>query len=281
MHRIVRKKIVAPDTVMFHIESPWIARKVKPGQFVIVRLDEQGERIPLSLSGWDEAEGTLRIIVQGIGFTTKTLIKLGPGDTIRDVVGPLGRCTHFPPDGTLVVIGGGYGAGAVMPNALEARSQGRRTIGIIGARTKELVLLEDEMREVCDEVYITTNDGSRGIEGFVTAALEKILEKEQVGAVLAIGPVPMMRAVSEMTRPRKIPTLVSLNAIMVDGTGMCGACRVTVGGQTKFACYDGPDFDGHQVNYDELMMRQKMYKTQEAQAMDLFCRLEKQLQAHM
>ena len=168
-----------------------------------------------------------------------------------------------------------------MPNALEARSQGRRTVGIIGARTKELVLLEDEMREVCDEVYITTNDGSWGIEGFVTAALEKILEKEQVGAVLAIGPVPMMRAVSEMTRPRQIPTLVSLNAIMVDGTGMCGACRVTVGGQTKFACYDGPDFNGHQVNYDELMMRQKMYKTQEAQAMDLFCRLEKQLQEHM
>jgi ferredoxin--NADP+ reductase len=279
MHRIVRKRVVAPDTVMFHIEAPWIARKVQPGQFVIVRLDDKGERIPLSLSGWDEIEGTLRIIVQGIGYTTKTMIQLNEGDQLRDVVGPLGRRTHLPSEGTLVVIGGGYGAGAVMPNAREAKSKGRRTIGIIGARTKELVLLEDEMRQVCDEVFVTTNDGSYGIEGFVTHALAKILEKETVGAVLAIGPVPMMQAVSNMTKPLQIPTFVSLNAIMVDGTGMCGACRVTVGGQTKFACYDGPDFDGHTVNYDELMLRQKMYKTQEAQAMDLFCRLEEQLHA--
>jgi ferredoxin--NADP+ reductase len=279
MHRIVRKSWLAPDTVMMHVEAPWVARKAKPGQFVIVRIDENGERIPLSLSGWDPAAGTLRLIIQGVGFTSKSLIRLEEGDSIRDLVGPLGARTHLPHEGTLVVIGGGYGTGAVIPAALEAKARGQRVIGIIGARTKDLVLLEEDMRNACDEVIVTTNDGSYGIEGFVTHALEPLMEKEEIAAILAIGPVPMMRAVSDMTRPKKIPTMVSLNAIMVDGTGMCGGCRVTVGGETKFACFDGPDFDGHVVDYDELVMRQRMYQPHEKRAMDHLCKLDAEIQA--
>jgi len=272
MYKIVYKKELAPKTVMFKVEAPWIARKIQPGQFVIIRLDEQGERIPLSISGWDADAGTLRLIVVGVGYTSNRMIALNEGDAILDVVGPLGRHTHLPEGGTAVVIGGGYGTGAVIPSALEQRRAGRRVVGIVGARTKELVLLEDDLRVACDETFVTTDDGSYGIKGLVTDALKDIIANEDVGAVLAIGPVPMMRAVSEMTRPHKIPTMVSLNAIMVDGTGMCGACRVTVGGEIKFACYDGPDFDGHLVDYKELTMRQRTYLKQEAKAMEVFNR---------
>lgn len=273
MHRILRKEIVAPLTAMMVVEAPRVAKKAQPGQFLMVRMDEDGERIPLSLAGWDREAGTVRLIIQGVGYTTKRMIALEAGDSFLDVVGPLGQPTHLPKEGTLVVIGGGYGAGAVLPNAREAVAEGRRTIGIIGARTKELVLVEWDMRAICDEVYVTTNDGSYGIEGFVTHALERILAHEPVGAVLAVGPVPMMRAVGEMTRPLGIPTIVSLNAVMVDGTGMCGGCRVSVGGETKFACVDGPDFDAHKVDYDLLVARQKMYGPQERAAMDHLCRL--------
>ena len=272
MYKIVYKKELAPKTVMFKVEAPWIARKIQPGQFVIIRLDEQGERIPLSISGWDADAGTLRLIVVGVGYTSNRMIALNEGDAILDVVGPLGRHTHLPEGGTAVVIGGGYGTGAVIPSALEQRRAGRRVVGIVGARTKELVLLEDDLRVACDETFVTTDDGSYGIKGLVTDALKDIIANEDVGAVLAIGPVPMMRAVSVMTRPHKIPTMVSLNAIMVDGTGMCGACRVTVGGEIKFACYDGPDFDGHLVDYKELTMRQRTYLKQEAKAMEVFNR---------
>ncbi len=270
MHKIVYKEELAPKTVMFKVEAPWIAKKIRPGQFVIVRLDETGERIPLSISGWDEKEGTLRLIIQAVGYTSNKLIDLEVGDSIRDVVGPLGRQTHLTEGGTAVVIGGGYGTGAVIPSALEQKAKGRRVVGIVGARSKNLVLLEDDLRAACDEVFITTDDGSYGRKGLVTDALADIMAHEDVGAVLAVGPVPMMRAVSELTRPKNIPTMVSLNAIMVDGTGMCGACRVTVGGKIKFACYDGPDFDGHLVDYNELTMRQRTYKPQEAEAMKLY-----------
>jgi len=279
MHRIARKSWLTPDTAMLHVEAPWVARKARPGQFIIIRIDENGERIPLSLSGWDTEEGTLRLIVQGVGFTSKMLIRLEEGDAVRDLVGPLGSPTHLPETGTLVVIGGGYGTGAVLPAAREAKGRGQRTIGIVGARSRDLVLLEDEMREVCDEMFVTTNDGSHGLKGFVTHALEPLLEHETIAAIFAIGPVPMMRAVSDMTKPKAIPTIVSLNAVMIDGTGMCGGCRVTVGGETKFACFDGPDFDSHSVDYDELVMRQKMYMRQEAQAMDHLCRLDAALEA--
>lgn len=272
MYKIVYKKELAPKTVMFNVEAPWIARKIQPGQFVIVRLDERGERIPLSISGWDAEAGTLRLIVMGVGYTSNKMIALNKGDSILDVVGPLGRHTHLAEGGTLVVIGGGYGTGAVIPSAIEQRKTGRRVVGIVGARTKELVLLEDDLRAACDEAYVTTDDGSYGRKGLVTDALKDIIANEDVGAVLAIGPVPMMRAVSAMTKPANIPTMVSLNAIMVDGTGMCGACRVTVGGEIKFACYDGPDFDGHLVDYKELTMRQRTYLKQEAKAREVFDR---------
>jgi ferredoxin--NADP+ reductase len=275
MYTIVKKTMLGPTTAMMHVRAPWVARKAQPGQFIIVRLGDEGERIPLSLSGWDRLEGTLRLIIQAAGATTRQMVALAEGDAFTDLVGPLGQPTHGLASGTLVVIGGGYGTGAIMPTAREAKVQGRRVIGIIGARSKDLVLLEDEMRTVCDEVYVTTNDGSHGITGMVTDALRLILANEPVGAVLAIGPVPMMRAVSELTKPHKIPTMVSLNAVMVDGTGMCGGCRVSVGGETKFACYDGPDFDGHLVDFDVLVQRQKMYKPQEQAALDHFCHIEK------
>jgi len=272
MHKIVYKEELAPNTVMFQVEAPWIARKIRPGQFIIIRLDEKGERIPLSISGWDTEAGTLRLIIQAVGYTSHKMIRLKVGDAIRDVVGPLGRPTHLPEGGTAVVIGGGYGTGAVIPSALEQKQYGRRVVGIVGARSEDLLLLVDDLRAACDEVFITTDDGSAGRKGLVTDALKDIMAQEDVGAVLAVGPVPMMRAVAEMTRPKNIPTMVSLNAIMVDGTGMCGACRVTIGGEIKFACYDGPDFDGHLVDYQELMMRQRIYKKQEAEAMEVFNR---------
>ncbi|MBD3297507.1 MAG: sulfide/dihydroorotate dehydrogenase-like FAD/NAD-binding protein [candidate division Zixibacteria bacterium] len=277
MHKIIERTDVAPDTVMFRIEAPMVARKAQPGHFVIIRIDDDGERIPLSLAEWHREDGWIRLIVQGVGYTTKRLNAMTVGDALLDVVGPLGRRTELPENDTLVVIGGGYGAGAVLPNAREARAQGRRVIGIIGARTKDLVLVEDDMRSICDDTYITTNDGSYGIKGFVTHALEPLLETETIGAILAVGPVPMMRAVSDLTREKQIPTIVSLNAVMVDGTGMCGGCRVTVGGETKFACFHGPDFDGHQVNYDELVLRQKMYAAQEKAALDHSCKIDEQV----
>lgn len=275
MYEIVKKTMLSPTMAMMHVKAPWVARKAQPGQFIIVRLGDEGERIPLSLSGWDRFEGTLRLVIQAAGASTKQMVALEEGQAFTDLVGPLGQRTHGLGDGTLVVIGGGYGTGAVMPSAREAKLQNRRVIGIIGARSKDLVLLEDEMRSVCDEVYVTTNDGSHGISGFVTDALKPILEREPIGAVLAIGPVPMMRAVSDMTKPLSIPTMVSLNAVMVDGTGMCGGCRVTVDGKSKFACYDGPDFDGHLVDYDELVLRQRMYRPMEAAAVDHLCHIEK------
>ncbi len=275
MYTIVKKTMLGPSMAMMHVHAPWVARKAQPGQFIIVRLGTEGERIPLSLSGWDRLDGTLRLIIQAAGATTKQMVALSEGDSFTDLVGPLGQRTHGLGEGTLVVIGGGYGTGAVMPSAREAKTQGRRTIGIIGARTKDLVLLEDEMRTVCDDVYVTTDDGTHGMKGLVTDALKIIMDKEPVGAILAIGPVPMMRAVSNLTKPYNIPTMVSLNAIMVDGTGMCGGCRVSVGGETKFACYDGPDFDGHQVDFDLLVQRQKMYRPQEQVAVDHFCHIEK------
>lgn len=277
MYEIVKKSMLSPTMAMMHVKAPWVAKKAQPGQFIIVRLGDEGERIPLSLSGWDRFEGTLRLIIQAAGATTRQMVALEEGQGFTDLVGPLGQRTHGLNDGTLVVIGGGYGTGAVMPSAREAKEKGRRVIGIIGARSKDLVLLEDEMRTVCDDVFVTTDDGSHGIKGLVTDALKIIIEREPVGAVLAIGPVPMMRAVSNLTKPQAIPTMVSLNAVMVDGTGMCGGCRVTVGGQTKFACYDGPDFDGHQVDYDELVLRQRMYRPMEAQAVDHLCHIEKAL----
>lgn len=275
---IIEKKELAPKTVMMQIYAPLAIKKMQAGQFVIVRVTSNGERIPLSISGWDREKGTVRIIVQAVGRTSTELVNLNVGDSLSDVVGPLGQPSHIDNYGTCVLIGGGYGTGAIIPIARDLISRGNKVIGIIGARTKELVLMEDELRTICSRVEISTNDGSSGVKGLVTEVLAGILKQEPVHMITAIGPVPMMKAVSEMTRPLNIKTYVSLNAIMVDGTGMCGACRVEVGGATKFACVDGPDFDGHQVNFDELVYRQRMYIPYEKKAMELCaCNKEKSL----
>jgi ferredoxin--NADP+ reductase len=267
--RIITKRELAPDTFHYNIEAPLIARKLQAGQFIIVRPHETSERIPLSVCGWDADKGTVQIIIMSVGKTSTQINHMNVGDTFLDVVGPLGERSRVKKHkGTCVVIGGGYGTGAIIPTARNLKALGNRVVGIVGARTSNLLLMMDEIREVCDEVIATTNDGSEGKKGFVTNALGDIMKYERVSHVLAVGPVPMMKAVSDMTRPADIETYVSLNAIMVDGTGMCGACRVSIGGKTKFACFHGPDFDGHQVDFQQLMKRQKMFVKEEQDAFE-------------
>ncbi|MEX1241934.1 MAG: sulfide/dihydroorotate dehydrogenase-like FAD/NAD-binding protein [Cyclobacteriaceae bacterium] len=262
--RILTKTYLCTNTFHFTIEAPFIARKIEAGQFIIVRPYSMSERIPLSVCGWDRIKGTLQIIVSAVGKTSTEINRMQKGDTFKDVVGPLGERSRLPETvGTCVVIGGGYGTGAIIPTAKDLKARGNKVIGIVGARNKEGLIMIDELKTVCDEVMITTNDDSCGRAGMVTDALKDILSTENITHVLAVGPVPMMRAVSEMTRPLKIETFVSLNAIMVDGTGMCGACRVSVGNETKFACFHGPDFDGHLVDFENLMKRQKMFVKEE------------------
>ena len=268
--RILRKEMLCSGTFHFTLEAPFIARKIEAGQFIIVRPDEMGERIPLSVCGWDREGGTIEIIVSTVGKTSSDINQLTVGASLKDIVGPLGERSHVPEKkGTCVLIGGGYGAGAIIPTALELKRGGQRLIGFAGARTKDSLIMVARLREVCDEVILTTNDGSEGRAGLVTDALSEIIARENVIHVLAIGPVPMMKAVGDMTRPLMIETFVSLNAIMVDGTGMCGACRVSVGRATKFACIHGPDFDAHQVDFANLMKRQKMFVKEEQLAFQI------------
>lgn len=266
--RIIKKRELCSKTVHFVIEAPLIARKLQAGQFVIVRAHESSERIPLSICGWDIDEGTIQIVVMAVGKTSTEIIRMNAGDCLTDIVGPLGERSHVKKhDGTCVVIGGGYGTGAVIPTAIDFKKMGNKVIGIVGARTKDLLIMVPELKNVCDDLLLTTNDGSEGTKGFVTQAFENLLSKgEKISHVLAIGPMPMMMAISKMTKPLGIETYVSLNAIMVDGTGMCGACRVSVGGETKFACFHGPDFNGHEVDFEQLMKRQKMFVTEEQKA---------------
>jgi ferredoxin--NADP+ reductase len=262
--RILTKKLLCAHTFHFTIEAPFIARKIEAGQFIIIRPHATSERIPFSVCGWDRSGGTIQINVSAVGKTTTEINNMHVGDSFKDVVGPLGERSRIPKTaGTCVVIGGGYGTGAIIPTAIDMKTHGNKVIGIVGARNKENLIMIDELKSVCEEVVITTNDGSCGRQGFVTDALRDILSAENINHVLAVGPVPMMRAVSELTRPFKIETFVSLNAIMVDGTGMCGACRVAVGNETKFACFHGPDFDGHLVDFENLMKRQKMFLKEE------------------
>ncbi|MBE9503045.1 MAG: sulfide/dihydroorotate dehydrogenase-like FAD/NAD-binding protein [Proteobacteria bacterium] len=267
--KIVSKRELCTKTFHFEIEAPLLAKKLKAGQFIIVRPHEFSERIPLSICGWDEGKGTIQIIVMAVGKTSSEINNMNVGDCFTDMVGPLGERSHVKKhDGTCVVIGGGYGTGAIIPTARDFKQLGNRVIGIVGARNKDLLIMVPELEEVCHEVMLTTNDGSIGIEGFVTHALQQILDRgEKLSHVLAVGPVPMMKAVSDMTKPLGIETYVSLNAIMVDGTGMCGACRVSVGGETKFACFHGPDFDGHKVDFEQLVKRQKMFVEEEQKAL--------------
>jgi len=272
MHLIRTKRKLATNTYLFEVEAPFVARARKPGQFLVLRIREGGERIPLTIAGGDADRGTIRFVVQAVGKTTHELTELEPGDSISDVVGPLGTPTHIDRYGTVVLLGGGYGTAAIIPVAQGMREAGNKVISVIGARTKDLVILEQELRAVSDELYVTTDDGSYGMKGLVTDALREIIREQEgdVGFVMAVGPIPMMKAVSEMTKPCGIKTVVSLNTIMVDGTGMCGSCRCTVGGVTKFACVDGPDFDGHQVDFDEVAKRNKMYVELERKAYELY-----------
>jgi ferredoxin/flavodoxin---NADP+ reductase len=271
MYRVLTARFLAPDVKLLEIEAPYIARKRQAGQFVIVRVHERGERIPLTIADSSIERGSVTLVVQGIGKTTKLLNTLEAGDGLRDIVGPLGRPSEIERFGTSVVIGGGVGTAIAYPTAVALKRAGNRVITIIGGRTRELVILENEVRATSDTVYVTTDDGSYGEKGLVTDRLKALIEGgERVDYVLAIGPVPMMRAVAEATRPHAIRTVVSLNSIMVDGTGMCGGCRVQVGTESKFACVDGPEFDAHLVDFAVLSQRNAMYRNAEAAALASF-----------
>ena len=269
--QITEARFLAPDVKLFRIVAPRIARKRKAGQFVIVRVHAQGERVPLTIADSDPKDGTITIIVQGIGKTTKQLNGLKAGDHLTDVVGPLGKPSEIERYGTVVVIGGGVGTAIAYPTAKALKSAGNHVISIVGARTRELVILESEMRAISDELYVTTDDGSYAEKGFVTDKLKALIAAgRKIDYVLAIGPIPMMRAVAEATRPHGIKTVVSLNPIMVDGTGMCGGCRVLVDGKSQFACVDGPEFDAHRVDFDMLTKRNAMYRDAERVALEKF-----------
>lgn len=266
MFRIKEKKQLNEQVTLFRIEAPFIAKKVQAGQFVIIRIDDKGERIPLTVSDFDREAGTVTIVVQAVGYTTKRLATFLEGEEIADVVGPLGKPTEFGNPKKAIVIGGGVGCAIAFPQAKTLYAAGVDTTVIAGFRSKDIVILEDEMRNNCNKLYITTDDGSYGEKGFVTDVLRRIAEKDEYDLVIAIGPVPMMKFVSLTTKEFGIKTIVSLNPIMIDGTGMCGGCRVSVGGETKFACVDGPDFDGHLVDFDELTRRNGFYREEEAHA---------------
>ena len=271
MYLIHEARFLAPDVKLFRIQAPRVARKRKAGQFVILRVHEQGERIPITIADSDPEGGDITIVVQGIGKTTKLLNSLEAGDSILDVVGPLGKPSEVEDFGTAVVIGGGVGAAIAYPTAVALKNAGNRVVSILGGRNRELVVLEDEIRAASDDVIVTTDDGSYGQKGLVTDALQKMIDDgEQVDYVLAIGPIPMMRAVAETTRPHGIKTVVSLNSIMIDGTGMCGGCRVSIEGKSEFACVDGPEFDAHRVDFDVMRNRNAMYREKEAEALERF-----------
>lgn len=271
MFPIIDARFLGPGVKQFTIQAPRIARKQRPGQFVIVRLHEDGERIPLTIKGSDPEQGTIQIVVQSIGKTTHLLNSLETGDAILDVVGPLGKPSEIEKFGTVVVIGGGVGTAIALPTAQALHDAGNHVIAILGARTRDLLILEQEVRESSDELFVMTDDGSYGSRGLVTDKLNSLLtDGQQIDLVLAIGPVPMMRAVAEVTRGPAIRTIVSLNAIMVDGTGMCGGCRVSIGGKSEFACVDGPEFDAHTVDFQVLTQRNSQYRDAERTSLEWF-----------
>ena len=276
MYRIVRKEALKPTVILYEIEAPMVAKKAEPGQFIILRVDENGERIPITIHDFDREKGTVTIIVQTIGATTEKLRHKAEGEYIQDFVGPLGKATEIEGLKNVCVVGGGVGCAIALPVAQALKAQGTKVTGIIGFRNKDLVILEDEFRACCDELIIMSDDGSYGQKGVVTMPLE---EKIKAGAnfdeVITIGPLIMMKFVVKTTKPYNVKTIVSMNPIMVDGTGMCGGCRLTVGGKTKFACVDGPDFDGFEVDFDEAMHRGTMYRDFEAHAREAECNLLK------
>ena len=276
MFKIVRKKELNANVTLMDIEAPFIAKKAKAGQFIIFRIDEQGERVPLTIAGYDREKGTVTIIFQKVGFATIALGNLNEGDYIRDFVGPLGKPTPVEGKKKVCVVGGGVGCAIALPSAQAFKEAGADVTVIVGFRSKDIVILEDEFKAAADKLILMTDDGSYGRHGLVTQPLQEMLEAgETFDEVLAIGPVPMMKFVCKTTEPFGVHTSVSLNPIMVDGTGMCGGCRVTVGGKVKFACVDGPEFDGHKVDFAELMSRNSTYRTREADVKEHHaCRME-------
>jgi len=276
MFEIIKREEMAKGTVILNeIEAPRIARKAEPGQFVILKANETGERIPLTMASTDPVRRTITVIYMVVGRSTALFRELQVGEGYQDVVGPLGRPAHLERVGTVVCVGGGTGVAVLYPITRGLKQLGNRVVSIIGARTKDLLILEGEMKAISDELHVCTDDGSYGHHGFVTDVLKTVLEEETVGLVFAVGPVLMMKFVSEITRPYNVKTLVSLNPIMIDGTGMCGGCRVSVGGENKFACVDGPEFDGHKVDFDQLVLRLQAYRQEEIQSLkDHRCRLE-------
>ncbi len=271
MFSIIEAEFVAPDVKKFRIVARRIARKRQAGHFVLVRVHPKGERVPLTIADSDVEAGTITLFVQGIGKTTRLMNKLGTGDYLSDVVGPLGKASEIAYYGTVVVIGGGVGTAIAFPTSVAMKKAGNHVISIIGARNRDLVILESEISAISDEVFMTTDDGSYGRKGLVIDPLKELIEAgRKLDLVLAIGPIPMMRAVADVTRPHGIKTIVSLNSIMIDGTGMCGGCRVVVGDKTQFACVDGPEFDAHMVNFDVLRQRNSLYRDAERLALEKF-----------
>ena len=274
MYKILEKKTLNANTKQMLIDAPHVAKKAQPGQFIILRVSEDGERIPLTIASYDREKGTIMIIFQEVGATTKKLGQLEVGDCLHDFVGPLGRASELEGLKKVAVVGGGLGCAIAYPQAKALHEMGAEVDLIAGFRNKDIVILEDEFKAASDNLYLMTDDGSYGEHGFVTVKLQQLLESgRQYDEVLAIGPIPMMKFVSKTTEPFGVKTIVSLNPIMVDGTGMCGGCRVTVGGETKFACVDGPDFDGHQVDFDEAMHRGSTYREFETHAREASCNL--------
>ena len=276
MFKILKKEEWSPSVFAMEIEAPRVARKAKAGQFIVLRVDEEGERIPLTIADFNRETGAVLIVFQVIGASTMKLAALNVGDSIVDFVGPLGQPSEIEKFGTVVVVGGGIGVAPTYPIARAMKEAGNKVIAIMGAKTKDILIMEEEMKAVTDEVVVTTDDGSYGMKGFVTNAVQALVDRgEKIDQITAIGPVIMMKSVADATRSLGIRTIVSLNPIMVDGTGMCGCCRVTVDGRVRFACVDGPDFDGHLVDFDELINRNSVYREREKQTEQThLCRLD-------
>lgn len=277
-YEILSKIELCPNQFELRIKAPYITRNAQAGQFIILRVDKNGERVPLTIADVDKENGELTIVYMAVGFSTKNLAKLNVGDEIADLVGPLGKPTHIEKYGTVVCLAGGYGAAPCYLIAKALKEAGNKVYMVMGARNKDLIFWEEKMKDACTELFITTDDGSLGTKGFVTGVMSDIMAKETVDYAIAVGPMPMMRAVAELTRGKGIKTEASMNPIMVDGTGMCGACRVTVGDKVKFACVDGPDFDAHLIDFDEVINRSRVYKDQEKKREEN-CNLLKQADA--
>lgn len=274
-YKILAKKEICPNQFEMTVFAPYVVRNAKAGQFIIFRADKNGERVPLTIADVDKEKGELTIVFMAVGYSTKALAELNVGDEVADVVGPLGKPTDIKKYGTVVCLAGGYGAAPCYLIAKAFKEAGNKVYMIMGARNKDLIFWADKMKDACSELFITTDDGSMGEKGFVTGVLDRLMGQEKIDYAIAVGPMPMMRAVADLTRDKGIYTEASMNPIMVDGTGMCGACRITVGGEVKFACVDGPDFDAHKIDFDEVINRTKIYKDQEKKR-DENCNLLKQ-----